>query len=288
MTINSLTRVVYTKYVSGYSRIVLSCLAGILFLAFFAPINVNATTPISQSYSTTDNLSLGSVVSLKSESSDQVEGATNDNVNNLLGVVVNADNSLFALSNNQDNQVQVATNGTLQVLVSDISGSIYVGDQITASPMKGVGMKATSNVRVVGIAQSNLDNTNGSKQSYTKSDGTKDTVLIGQIPVMVNVSYYYREPDRTLIPQALQNVANALAGKSVSALPIIISTIIFVVMIIVVSIIIYSMIRSSIISVGRNPMSQAAIYRDLIQLSVLVIVIMAVSIGAIYLVLTRM
>jgi MFS-type transporter involved in bile tolerance (Atg22 family) len=56
---------------------------------------------------------------------------------------------------------------------------------------------------------------------------------------------------------------------------------------IVVMSIIYSMIHSSIISVGRNPMSQAAVYRNVIQLSTLVIIILAVAVGVIYMVLTK-
>jgi len=48
------------------------------------------------------------------------------------------------------------------------------------------------------------------------------------------------------------------------------------------------MIRSSIISVGRNPMSQSAVHRDLIQLSALVLGILAVGFTALYLVLTRL
>jgi hypothetical protein len=101
------------------------------------------------------------------------------------------------------------------------------------------------------------------------------------------VAYFYKQPDKTIIPQALQNVANALAGKKVNALPILISVGIFFIMLIIVVSIIYSLIHSSIISVGRNPMSQAAVYRNVIQLSGLVIVIIGVSVGAIYMVLTR-
>jgi len=48
------------------------------------------------------------------------------------------------------------------------------------------------------------------------------------------------------------------------------------------------MIHSSIISVGRNPMSQAAVYRNVIQLSSLVVFILAVAIASIYMVLTRL
>jgi hypothetical protein len=90
-----------------------------------------------------------------------------------------------------------------------------------------------------------------------------------------------------LIPTAVQSIANALAGKKVNPLPILISIGIFVVTLIVVVSIVYSMIRSSIISVGRNPMSQSAVYRNVIQLSALVLVILGAAVGSIYMVLTK-
>lgn len=147
-------------------------------------------------------------------------------------------------------------------------------------------MKATANVRIVGIAQSDVASTR--KETYKSKDGKEHTVTLGQVPVIVNVAYYFKEPEKTLVPNALQNVANAIAGREVSTLPIILSAGVFLVMLIVVSSIIYSMIHSSIISVGRNPMSQSAIYRDLIQLSTLVIAILAVGLITIYFILTRL
>jgi hypothetical protein len=203
-------------------------------------------------------------------------------------VVVNPGNSVLSVASTQSNNAEVATNGVLQVLVSDINGAISNGDQITASPIGGVGMKATQNVRVIGISQGGLDTTSGSKQDYTDKDGKKKSVFIGLIPVQVSVSYFFKEPEKTIVPSAIQNIANALAGKSVSTLPILISLAIFIITIIVVVSIIYAMVRSSIISVGRNPMSQSAIYRDIIQLSALVMAILAVGMISIYLVLTRM
>ena len=147
-------------------------------------------------------------------------------------------------------------------------------------------MKATSNVKVVGVAQ---ENPSGIKaQTYKDENGVEQTVNLGQVRILVNVAYFYIEPEKTLIPAAIQNIANALAGKTVDTLPIIISAAIFIITIIVVVSIVYSMIHSSIISVGRNPLSQSAIYRDLIQLSALVLVILAAGMIAIYLVLTRM
>jgi hypothetical protein len=90
------------------------------------------------------------------------------------------------------------------------------------------------------------------------------------------------------VPSALQNIANSLAGKEVSTMPILIGVAIFTVMIVMVVSIIYSLIKSSIISVGRNPLSQSAVYRGVIQISALVLAILGVGVVSIYLVLTRL
>ncbi len=245
-----------------------------------------ATSTISQGYSSTEKLAVGSIVSLAENTSDQVIAANSSNADNILGVTVHQDDSLLSLSNGTGTQVQVVTSGTVQVLVSDINGTIERGDHITASPVSGVGMKATGNVRVIGIAEGSMNNP--SEQSYKDSTGASHSFKVGTVPLLVSVAFFFKEPDKTIIPSAIQNVANALAGRSVSTLPIIISLVIFIIMILVVASLIFSMVRSSIISVGRNPMSQSAIYRDLVQLSALVLVILAVGVSAIYLVLTRM
>lgn len=251
------------------------------------PTAAAAVTTISQGFSTTDNVRIGSIVSLKSNSSDQVEASNGSNVDNTLGVVIDNGNTLLTLTSSQSNQVQVATSGIVEALVSNINGNINQNDEITASPINGVGMKATENTRVVGVAQVALNKTNGSAQTYKDNKGTH-TILLGEIPILVNVSYYFRQPDKSIIPAAIQNVANSLAGKAVSPLPIIVSSAIFLITLIVVVSIIYSMIRSSIISVGRNPMAQSAIYRDIIQMSVLVLGILSVAMVAIYLTLTKL
>ncbi len=255
----------------------------LLLLSLAVPVTASAITTISQGYVSDGQLSIGSIVSLQKNTSDSVASATSTNVNSILGVIINSDGSLLSLSNGEANQVQVATGGVVQVLVSNINGSIYQGDQITASPINGVGMKATGNVKVVGIAQGDLSD--GTKQSYTDKSGKGHDVMLGQVPVLVNVSYFFKQPDKTVIPYAVQNIANALAGKSVSSLPILISGAIFIITLIVVVSIVYAMIHSSIISVGRNPMSQSAIYRDLIQLSALVLAILGVAFMSIYLIL---
>lgn len=259
---------------------------GILCLSIL-PFTVFSLTAITEGYTyKNDKPVVGSIVSLENDTTDTVIQASTDNVNNLLGVVVHGDSSLLSVSNGTDKQVQVTTSGTVPVLVTDINGQIKRGDHITASPIAGIGMKATANVRIIGIAQGDLKATE--KQTTKNKDGKEQQVIVGQIPLLVNVAYFFQEPEKTLVPAALQNVANALAGREVSTLPIIISAGIFLVTLIAVVSILYSMIRNSIISVGRNPMSQSAVYRDLVQMSALVLGILATSLISIYFVLTRL
>ena len=245
-----------------------------------------AVTSLSESYSSPDDLAIGSLVSVQDDQTDIVKAAESSNVENLLGVVIASGSSLLTLSNGKEDEVQVATTGTLPVLASDINGAIKRGDHVTASPIKGVGMRATANIRVIGVAQGAM--TNVKEEKYKNSAGEEKTVKIGEVPVLVNVAYFFKEPEKTVVPAAIQNVANSLAGREVGTVPVLISGAIFLIMLIIVASLVYSMIRSSIISVGRNPLSQSAIYRDLVQLSGLVLAILGVGLVSIYLVLTRL
>lgn len=274
----------YAKHIHLHSRLVF--LMSIFTLSIIVPMSVHALASISQGFTATDDLALGSIVSLENNTSDKVIASATSNVDNILGVVINNGSTPLSLSNGRDDQVQVITSGIAPVLVSDINGEIAQGDQITASPIKGVGMKATTNTKVVGIAQGTPRNSS-ENQAYTDSEGNKRTLVLGEVSVLVNASYFFKQPEKTIIPSSIQSMANALAGKTVNTVPILISAAIFIVTLIVVVSIIYSMIRSSIISVGRNPMSQSAIYRDVIQLSALVLGILAVSLVSIYIILTR-
>lgn len=251
----------------------------------YAPA-AHALTTISESYQAANKIPVGSLVSLVKDSQTQVEPSYTANVDNLLGVVINPDSSLLSVSTGNTGQVQIATDGTLPVLVSNLNGEIKRGDHITASPLKGLGMLANGNVRVVGIAQGEM--TSKKEETMKDVDGKDQKVTIGEVPVLINVAYFFKEPEKSIVPASLQNVANSLAGREVKPVPIIISGAIFIVTAIVVMSIIFSLIRHSIISVGRNPMSQSAVYRDVIQLSALVIGILAVATISIYMVLTKM
>lgn len=265
----------------GIQILALSVLLSLTCISF-----AHATTTISQSYSSKTDLPIGSIVSLETNSTDRVLPSTSSNAENIFGVVISSTGSLLTVTTEGESQVQVATSGTLPVLVSDFNGEIARGDHITGSPLSGVGMKATNNTRIIGIAQGEM--TGKKKEKYKTKDGQEKEVTVGQVTLLVNVAYFFKEPEKTIIPAAIQNVANGLAGKKVETLPIVIAAGVFLITLIIVASFIYSMIHSSIISVGRNPMSQAAIYRDLLQMSSLVLTILAAGVVSIYLILTRL
>jgi hypothetical protein len=264
----------------------ISLFAMTLVLSLLASSFVHAATTISQSYTSKTDLPVGSIVSLETNTTDKITPASTDNVDNIFGVVISSTGSLLTVTTEGSSQVQVATSGTLPVLASDFNGEIKRGDHITASPFTGVGMKATNNTRIIGVAQGVM--TGIKKETYKTKAGEERTVNVGQVPILVNVAYFFKEPEKTIVPAALQNIANGLAGKKVESLPILLAVGVFLITLIIVASFIYSMIHSSIISVGRNPMSQAAIYRDLLQMSSLVLTILAAGMVAIYLILTRL
>ena len=259
-------------------------LLGLFAVLVGVTIPALAVTPVSQSYLTDKTIPLGSLVALDGDSADKVIPADPDSVKNLIGVTIN-DSTPLVLTSGNSNSALVATSGIAPTLVSNLNGEIELGDQITASPIAGVGMKATTNTKVIGVAQSQVS----SKKTETVNvNGKDEEIEIGEIRLLVSVGYHYQEPEKTLIPLALQNIANAMAGKKVDPLPIIISLIIFIVTMIIVISLVYSIVRSSIISIGRNPLAQSAVYRNAIQMSVLVLAIIAVATIAIYLVLTKL
>lgn len=116
----------------------------------------SATADISHAYYSTDNIVAGSVVSLNPQKSDYVQLANTDNGSRVVGVAVKSNSSLLALDPSSAT-VQVAIEGGVNTLVSTINGNINIGDEISASPFNGVGMKAPAGSHVIGIAQQSLN-----------------------------------------------------------------------------------------------------------------------------------
>lgn len=258
---------------------------GFVLVLGMPSLSAQGASSIAQGFKTDDsNVVAGALVSLKSGTSNTVELSTPKNVDGLLGVA--GDDSLIELSNGTGT-VHIVTNGETQTLVSDINGKIKAGDKITSSPIAGVGMKALTSTLVIGIAQADLDGVETETRSIKDKSGKQQSVHIGAIPVQVDKVFYEAVQDaNSFVPPVLQDFAATLVGRQVSPVRIMVAAFLAFALFTVVSILLYSAVRSSIISIGRNPLSQSAVRSSLIQVGLTVLGVSAFTIIVIYLILT--
>jgi hypothetical protein len=248
----------------------------------------SAAGAISQGYTTrSDNISRGALVSLVSNSTTTVEPATSSNAANLVGVA--ADKPLIELSGSGEGSTQVVVGGSTEVLVSDVNGSVKAGDKIAASPIGGIGMKASEAAQIVGTAQVSIDSAKTVEQSITAKDGTKQTIKVGLLSVAVNVTYYSASMSKgtisSFVPPFLQSIANSVVGREVSPLRVLLGAIVLLLGFIAVIVMIQTSIRNGLISLGRNPLAQKAVRRGLIDIIVAAIGLLVLMAVIVYVVL---
>ena len=249
---------------------------------------IPAMASLSQGFATTSVITSGSMVSLDEKASGTVVAADTTNAQRLFGVVVPASSASISLTGSGTGQVQIVTTGTAGVLVSTQGGEIKSGDYISVSSIAGVGMKASGRTRVIGTAQANFDGKDATAKRSIDDPAGKREVALGEIPVVVGVSTYSKDDLNTyLVPPWLQSISNTLAGKSVSAIRVIIAGLILVVALVSITVLLYSAVRNSIISIGRNPLSRSSVLQGLLQVFGISVMIMAVTTGAMYVVITR-
>lgn len=239
---------------------------------------------IAQGFASSDSkgaIVAGALVSLKGNT-QTVELATAETTDQLAGVV--DQHPLLSISGGSQ-ETQVVLGGSVNVLVSDINGAVNAGDRITASPIAGVGMRATTSTRVVGVAQTNFDAAKATPQTITDSHGANHTVHIGHVVVQVGLANY-QAPGSNFLPPFLQDIANNIAGRQVSIVRILICTLIVIISFLAMAVFIFSSARSAMVSIGRNPLAASHIRRSLYQVGAITISAWGGALLACYLILT--
>jgi hypothetical protein len=258
-----------------------------VFVLFFVtlPLYAQNSPSISQGFQTNEtNLTPGALVSFESENQGRVELANTDRVSQMVGVI--GDNPLVSLSGDT-NEAQVVISGIAPALVSNINGHIKSGDKITASPINGVGMKTTASTQIVGTAQEDFSNIQTRELTITDKQGQKQVVRAGLLPIQVNVTYHAQpNENRTFLPAFLQQIADSIAGREVPVFRVLIGLLVLLLGFVSAGVILYSSVQSSIISIGRNPLSEKAVHKSLLQVAATAIGILLVMVIAIYLILT--
>lgn len=246
-----------------------------------------------QGYAAEAAISPGTVVKLDKKAGGVVQIVSQKQLQNMYGVVVDkADLPVTITNSGLKNETFVATSGTYNTLVNTQNGSIKTGDYVTLSSVDGVLMKAGTKDEqstVFGRAQADFDGTGLvlSKTTLKDTNGKDNKeVALGSIPVTVNIQ---RNPvDKSTkinAPEFLQRIGKAIAEKEVSAIRIYISMGITAVSLVTALVVLYSGVRSSVISIGRNPMSKRSILRALLQIILTSLIILVVGLFAVYLLL---
>lgn len=255
------------------------------FLLWAPVASAQSNSSIAQSFTSGDpDMASGSLASLQKGSVSTVDLSNTTNVTKLVGVV--CANPDIDFSSGTAQTTQIVTSGITPTLVSSINGTINYGDKITASPIDGIGMKATQSTQVVGIAEANLSSVSTQTKTIVEKSGQTETVHIGVLPVQVGVTYYSLPTDtNTYVPQFAQQLAKNVAGHNVSTLRIITASVLLVLIFVSVVVILYSAVRSSLVAIGRNPLSERAVRKVLIEDGLAMVVIIAFACLGIYLLL---
>jgi hypothetical protein len=236
-----------------------------------------ASANISHSYQTSGDVPNGSIVSLDTKHSNTVQLANTSNGSRLLGVALASKDSLLAVDSTAG-LAQIATSGNVNTLVSTLNGNIKVGDQIGVSPFGGIGMKALTGSPMIGVAQTGFSA--GSAGAITRS--VKDTagkahqIQLGYIRLGLAIGTSGSQgggPQRN----ALQKLVKSLTGRTISTIRIILSIVVIAISLASLITLIYASVYGSIISIGRNPLAQHAVFRTLTSVMVMAILIIAIA-----------
>lgn len=259
-----------------------------LVLLLLILLSVNgpaAAQTVLQGYKSDEKLQKGMLVTLKKDDQGKVQAVTDQTLSDMKGVVADSNDSPVTLSG-EGQKIFVATEGTYDVLVSNENGKINKGDYISISSLAGIGMKAADTQEVVvGRAASNFEGGGDSIGKTTSKDNR--VVEFGRVKVDLGVTKnpYVKSPDKDRVPDALQKVANGIAEKTVSTLRIYMALVVLFVTAAVSATTLFSGVRSTVIAIGRNPLSKGIILKGLMQVMLVSLIIFITGLFGVYLLL---
>lgn len=246
---------------------------------------------VTQTYNAEPSVQIGMVVKLKEKGGNTVTPVNSEKAEDILGVVIPADNAKIVLISEsaKQKQVLVANSGPMSVLVSNQNGPVKSGDYLAVSAVAGVAMKADDTQKfVIGRAMSDFNGTSGIIGSLKLKDtvGKESNVSIGRVKIDLNIaSNPLYQKSASFVPAFAAKAAASIADKPVSVARIYLGMAVLAVTACITSIVMYSGIRSGMIAVGRNPLSKKSIMRSLFQTVIAGLIIFLAGIFAVYLLL---
>lgn len=261
------------------NKLLLLSAATLLVMVFLPKFGPAAKADnVVEGYTSADTLQPGQIVALVDAKNKTVKAAPANDATGLYGVVVDPSDAPITLVG-QNSKVFVATTGTYQVLVSVSNGAVKPGDFISVSNINGIGAKATAGQSLIlGRA---ADGFNGTTGVITNNNGKN----IGRIFVNISVSKNPISNTDPTLPSFLRKAADGLANKSVPVIRVYTALMIFGVSLIAAITVLYSGVRSSLISIGRNPLSRKAIFSGMYKTILTGLGVFIIGMAGVYLLL---
>ena len=256
-----------------------------MLLTLMAAVSAQEFT---QGFATDERLLRGAIVSRVEGDDTKVESASLDSISRLYGVVVRSNESPVTLTVDTAG-VLVATSGRYEMLVTNLNGEIREGDYLSASPIKGVAMRA-DNRQEKSIGQA--------LQAFNTMD--PDSILATEEVVAENGKIFTAAIGRVLVdldvrnnplafgvqaPEVLIRLGESIAGGPVSITRIWGALAVTLLTFATGSLIFYAGVRTSLIAIGRNPLSKASVLRGFLQVTAISLVIFIIGGFAVYLIL---
>lgn len=275
----------YVNKKNGKRAVRLSLLiSGVLFV--LSGVHGANAQDVTQGYQSDEVLQNGLIVRLKPDDKAKVEPLTQEKETDMLGVTVSSSESPVSLSDPEQNQVFVATQGRYDVLVNNQNGEIRIGDSLVISSIKGVAMKSDVLHRVlVGQALENFAGQSDAESRVKISDGR--TVSLGRIRVDISVKRNPAFSGDTIagVPHALSRLAYSVTDKPVTAFRIYAGLAVMMACMVVAGALLYSGIHGGMSSVGRNPLAKNAIMRNMVGTTLMALIVVSIGLFAVYLLL---
>jgi len=259
-------------------------------IAVFLLFNcVASAQSVTQGYKSDTLLQNGMIVGLDPKDVTKVEPINSGQYSLLHGVVVNPSSSIILVGNNSTN-VYVSTSGRVSVMVNDQNGNINPGDYVALSSVSGIGDKAiVTDPLVLGKSVSAFNATDSAQQIGTvtvkDSTGKTSSLHIGYVTIDIAIGKNPLIVTDNSLPSVLSRASNLVAGKIVSPVRVYVSILILAITAFVSGSLIYGGVRSSMISIGRNPLSKKVITRSLTQVVIVSLLVFLSGVFGVYLLL---
>jgi len=251
----------------------------------------NLSGAVTQSYNADSSVLPGMIVELKAKSPSTVIPLTSSDIRSMAGVVVPTSDAAIVLTPQtaSSQQVLVASSGRYSLLVSNQNGPVKSGDYLTISSLAGIGMEAgVDQSQVIGRAAASFDGSNNviGKVSVKNGSSGSKTVAIGHIPVDVKLAPNpLFQKNSTGVSGLLNRVANNASDQPARTAKVGVAGVVLIGTFFVTGSIVYGGVRNGMISIGRNPLAEKSIGRNLVRDIIAGLVAFALGVFVAYLIL---